>query len=189
MNVRADWTLEQAQSAQRSFQAEGGAFNDPTGPLYRWFALRTLEELRVRHEQGNAYALMLAIRKCANHDLVMPSWVSAGYIRAFDTVHNYRAKSWDEVFGSPLPKNAQLAALRKRRTKSIHVWNEVNERHQKGAPIDDLLFASVGKKLGLGVTLTKEYYAEWARFYEMGPPPALKALLDPYVIDPGDDKE
>jgi hypothetical protein len=188
MTVHKEWTLEQAQAAQRAFEADGGSSSDPTGPLFRWDALQTLEEIRTRYENGDDYALMLAIRMCANHDLVMPEWVAKAYIRAFDTVNGYRAKSWDDVFGHPLPKNAQLAALRKKRMKAAKVWTEVNKRHKAGAPIDDLLFASVGKKLGLGVTLTKEYYAAWARRIEAGLPPVVQALLA-NVVKPDHDKE
>lgn len=126
-------------------------------------AREMLDKYERAFRAGDPYALMQAIRKCANQDLVMPEWVARGYIRAFDRVHNFRAKSWDSVFGKPLPKGAQLAALRKKREKSVHVWNEVQQRHQRGASIDDSLFASVGRKLGLGLTLTKEYYGEWKR--------------------------
>jgi len=126
-------------------------------------ARQTLAKYEVAFRAGDSYALMQAIRKCANHDLVMPAWVADGYIRAFDRVHNYRAKSWDSVFGKPLPKGAQLSALRKKREKAAHVWNEVHTAHQRGIPIDDLLFADVGKKLGIGVSLTKKYYSDWKR--------------------------
>ncbi len=180
--VNKSWSFERAQQAQDRFQANGGRSEDPAGPLYQWTAMHTLDELRKKFEAGEKYALMLALRKCANHDLPMPDWVSRAYIRAFDTVHNYRAKSWDAVFGAPLPKGAQLAALRKKRLKSIQVWNEVQSRlsarqrwnetesrYKSAVPIDDALFEQIGQKLGLGLTITKKYYAHAKAIYGWRP--------------------
>lgn len=167
--VNKSWSFKRARQAQERFQAEGGRWEDPAGPFYQWAALHTLDELRQLFEAGNKYALMLALRKCANHDLPMPDWVSRAYIRAFDSVHNYRAKSWDAVFGPPLPKGAQLASLRKRRVHSIGVWNAVRGHKAKGAKIDDELFAKIGQKLGLGLTITKKYYTHAKTIHGRGP--------------------
>lgn len=168
--VNKSWSFERAYQAQKRFQAKGGTVADPAGPLYQWEALRTLDEMRKQFKAGNKYTLMLALRKCANHDLPMPDWVSRAYISAFDQIHGYRAKSWDAVFGPPLPKGAQLSALRKKREKSIHVWNEVQARGS-AVPIDDELFAAVGRKLGLGLTITKKYYSYARSLLPGGRPP------------------
>lgn len=163
--------MEQAQTAQERFRAKGGKVR---GPFFEWVALHELDELEKRFDAGDRWALMLGIRKCANFDLVMPEWLACAYIKAFDTVNNHRVKSWDDVFGPPLTKGAQLSARRKKREKSVHVWNEVqshllaeqvwNEKTRQwesARPIDDELFTKVGEKLGLGLTLTKTYYTEW----------------------------
>jgi hypothetical protein len=163
VKARKDWTHAQAWAAQRRFRANGGAAADPAGPYSQWAALHTLDEYERAFRAGDSYALMQAIRKCAQHDLAMPAWVAAAYIRAFDRVHNFRAKSWDAVFGKPLRKGTQLVAVRKKREKSVQVWNAVRAAHQRGRAIDDPLFATVGRELGIGLTLAKEYYSEVAR--------------------------
>lgn len=174
IKVKKSWTHDQAWAAQEKFRKSGGASADPAGPFNQWVALRSLDEMKITFEGGDSFTLMRAIRLCANRDLVMPDWVQRGYIQAFDKVNNYRAKSWDEVFGKPLPKGANLNALRKKREKSILVLNQIQRRigrnqildkttqDWKSDPlvsIDDELFRDVGIQFGLGVTLTKEYYA------------------------------
>jgi hypothetical protein len=134
--------------------------SDPTLPLFQWETLHQLELLRARYEQGEKFALMLAIRRCANHDLIMPRWVGAGYIVAFDTILNYRSKDWNEVFGCPIPKGEHLAALRKKRRLEFAVFNEIVEIRQRDPyqAIDAGLFESVGKQFNIGKTLAEEYY-------------------------------
>ena len=116
-----DWTLKEAWAANEAAMTENPerSFADPTLPFSRWVALHNLEQLRARYEQGEKFALMSAIRECANHDLIMPRWVGAGYIKSFDTILNYRSEDWNEVFGRPIPKGKHLAALRKKRCCGI----------------------------------------------------------------------
>ncbi|MGD9597627.1 MAG: hypothetical protein AB7G76_06320 [Steroidobacteraceae bacterium] len=159
MTVVKHWTHEQAREAQQRFIDAGGNWADPTSPFSQWVGLHKLDAYEQSFKSGNKYALMCALRECARASLPMPDWVATAYIGAFDCVSFYRAKTWDDVFGPALPKGAQLAALRKRLMKSVQVWNAVNERHKRGEAIDDALFADVGQKLALGLSLTKEYYA------------------------------
>jgi hypothetical protein len=193
--VRKEWTLKQAQGAQDRYVARGGRLESPEGPLFQWGAMHWLEKLQARFESGEKYALATALRVCANHALPMPPWVARAYIRGFDAVHNYRAESWDALFGPAIAKGRHSAALRKRRELSMRVWNEVNEvkrgrktrqRTEGGTPIDDLLFAGIGKKLSIGVKLVKEYYAIEKRRHEAlltewdQPGNPIGALLRPY---------
>ena len=136
--------------------------SDPTLPIFRLAARDRLEQERKRFEEGDQMALLAAIRCCANHDLVMPEWVSRGFIKGYDAVLNYRASSWDDVFGRPLPKGKHLAALRKKRLTSVQVWNEVRAAVLKGESIEDDFFSRVGAKLAIGKTLASEYYYAFA---------------------------
>ena len=164
--VDKKWTLEEAQAENEAALLNDPArITDPTLPLFQWIALHELEQLSEQYEQGNQFALMLAIRVCANHDLIMPRWVGDGYIAAFDTILNYRSGSWDDVFGRPIPKNAHLSALKKKRNLEFAVFNEIVrirqcERNSCGAipPLDAWLFERVGKPFGIGKTLAEEYY-------------------------------
>ena len=159
--INKDWTFKEAWAANEAALAESSErSSDPTLPFFQWAALQEMEQLRTRYEQGEKFALMLAIRKCANHDLIMPPWVGAGYIAAFDTIQNYHSKDWNEVFDCPIPKGAQLAALRKKRNLEFSVFNEVVRIRQcdPDQPIDAGLFERVGKEFHIGKTLAEEYY-------------------------------
>ncbi|MDO8335036.1 MAG: hypothetical protein Q7T35_10255 [Nitrosomonas sp.] len=157
-----DWTLEEAKAANAAALLENPERNDsdPTLPIFQWFALHELDNLHARYKQGEKFALMLAIRQCANHDLVMPPWVATAYIKVFDVVLNCNSKDWNEVFGNPIPKGAQLNALRQKRRLKFAVFNEVNDilKRDPSRAIDGILFDEVGEKFGISKTLADEYY-------------------------------
>lgn len=152
---------------------------DPTLPIFRFVARNDLLIEKARYEAGDKNALLGAIRICANHDLVMPEWLARAFIRSYDKVLTHRVKSWDEAFGSPLPKGKHLNAARKKREKSPAVWLEVRRMvTEEGRAIDDLLFEDVGKKLGLGKTQASEfYYAHDALWGNLSAP--AQVILEP----------
>ncbi len=165
--VSINWTVEEALAANEAALIENPnrTNSDPTLPLYQCAALHKLETLRKKYDQGDKFSLMLAIRICACNGLIMPSWIVKSYIGAFDKVLNYRSKSWDEVFGSPINKGSQLKALEKRRRLEFAVLNEV-KRIRLNTPdqaIDAGLFELAGKKFHIGKTLAEEYYYSAAR--------------------------
>jgi len=141
-----------------------GSTTGPRRPLFQWIAHQELKRLRCDFEAGNGSALMSAIRKCANHELVMPEWVAAEYIKRFDLILNYESASWDDVLGRPIPKGAHLNALKKRRELKFKVYQAVRARIAPtlecpdGVPVDAELFEAIGKELGIGKTLASEYY-------------------------------
>jgi hypothetical protein len=111
---------------------------------------------------GNKSALLAAVAECADAGLTMPEWLASAYLRAYRSVRNYEAKSWDDVFGSAHRKGTNLTARRRRHEKSVKVWLAVESARRRG-PVDDALFAAVGRELGIGPTLTKEYYSDRKR--------------------------
>lgn len=159
--VNKDWTLEEARAANESALLENPerSYSDPTLPLSRWVALHRLDDLHTQYMQGNKFALMQAIRECTCCDLVMPPWVGSAYIKAFDTVLNYKSKDWNEVFGDPIPKGANLHALRKKRELKFAVHSEAIKILQADSEqaIDAGLFEKVGEKFHIGKTQAEEY--------------------------------
>lgn len=182
-DANPDWTVKEALAAQTRFEKKGGRDSDPTGPVFQWAALQELKAYEAQYLDGHKPVVLLAVSECARTGLVMPNWLVKAFLRAFRTGWHYEAKSWDEVFGAPLPKGAHISALQKKRKYSMHVWNEINRRHRElKRPIDDELFAEVGKELGLGCSLTKEYYSLQKRRMKEMPPP-VKKLLDHVLAD------
>ncbi len=169
MTAGHEWTLEEAQAESDKALADNPAREsyDPTLPLFQWFALKRLEECREAFHRGDEYELMHAIRICANHGLPLPEWAAMAYIKAYDSVINARAKSWDEVFGAPYPKGKHLNATRKKRMLEFAVYNRINEilrgepvtsAMPQRTPTDGYLLERVAKEFHIGKTLAAEYY-------------------------------
>ena len=165
----ATCTLEEAQAATDAALAADPyrSDSDPTLPVYQWATLHELNRERQQFEAGDRMALFAAIRKCANHDLPLPAWAATAYIAAYDHVLNCRAKSWDEVFGTPYPKGVNLNAMRKRRILRFRVYRLVTEilQAERHTPIGVALFERVGREMRppIGKSEAAERYYEAMR--------------------------
>ena len=139
---------------------------EPDLPLYQWSASQDLDTLKAQFEAGDSFALLQAIRKCANHDLRMPDWVAENYINRFDRVLNCKSGSWDEAFGKPYPKGKHIKEMKERRNLRFRVYvrvREIREASKKLIPIDEALFSRVGAEFGIKKTLCNELYYEVKR--------------------------
>lgn len=150
--------FEADDAALRSDEKRSRA--DPTLSVHRYFALEALDAAGKQFEDGDKSVVLPSIRRCAQHDLALPTWLSAAYIAAYDEVLNCRVGSWDEAFGRPFPKGTNLAARRKKRNLMFGVYKEVNAKHAAGAAIDTAMFEEVGKLHNIGKSLCAEYYYE-----------------------------
>ncbi len=161
MTVNPNWTFEEAQAEHsKVIAADPKRENDPTTPLFQWFALKHLEVCREFFQDGDEFQLMLAIKECAQHDLPLPDWAAHAYLRGYYAVVNAQTKSWDEAFSAPYKKNTNLNATRKKRELELAVFNEVRSilNLEPGTPIDTGLFERVAAKFNIGKTLAGEYY-------------------------------
>jgi hypothetical protein len=161
----ATCTLDEALAAtEAALAADRTREHDPALPIYQWCALRKLDVERQKFDSGDRMALLGAVRQCANHDLPLPAWAAKAYIEAYDLVLTCRAKSWDEAFGTPYPKNSNLNAMRKRRLLRYAVFNEVRRllNVDPRPPIDATLFETVGKMVRppVGKTMAADLYYE-----------------------------
>jgi hypothetical protein len=161
--VDKNWTFEQATAAQELAETEGRT--GPETPLYQWVALHDLDRLKAQFESGDRWALLAAVRKCANHSLVMPSWVANGFIAAYDTVLSARIGSWDEALGRPYPKGRHLHNARQDRERRFDVWLRIRNilSQEPDIAVDDALFERVGRELGIGKTRANRLYYEAER--------------------------
>jgi hypothetical protein len=168
-----DWTIEQAIAAQEQARVIGLEWCDPTGPLHRWHALQKLDALERQYANGDGFALLQAIRVCANHDLVIPRWAAMAFLKGFDAVLNCRTDSWDGAFGSPYPKGMHIAKARQRRLLRFQVYNRVKEilASNPKTPVDEALFELVGDEFDIGKTMCNRLYYEAKRLGEMMFPP------------------
>ena len=158
-----EWSFDDARADDALF---AGSLADPTRPLFLFLAFRFLEDCEAEYKDTNSgRAILRAIRRCANCDIVMPEWLAQAYISRYDKVVNCQVDRWDDAFDKPFPKGAHLSALRKKRKSDMAVWVAVRERldMEPDTAIDKGLFEEIGKPLGLGATLTEEFYYSVSR--------------------------
>lgn len=161
MKANSAWTFEEALMEQGKYVAANPDKEiHPGGPLYQWFALKRLETYQEGFEKGDKFLLMLALKECAQHDLIIPDWVARAYLLGFYGVVNARIKTWDEAFGALYKKGANLKAIRKRRLLSVAIMNAINDilSCKPDTPIDSALFERVGRNFNIGKTLAADYY-------------------------------
>jgi len=77
-------------------------------------------------------------------------------------VLNCRIGSWDDAFGRPYPKGTQIAAMRRRRTQRLAVYNTVMDiiEREPETPIDNGLWERVAEQLNISAgEVNRLYYS------------------------------
>ncbi len=141
-----------------------------------------LEELQIRYERGDKVALFRAIGYCGKNNLLLPEWLIQSFCDSWYKWVRYDVKTLGEAFEIEWPKGKSLAAAKKKRNKEFEVYTRITRLHEGGESIDEALFQKVGHDLGLGKTLTSEYYYSVKQLIEHGAPFGVKALLAPFVV-------
>jgi len=170
--IDKNWSFKKARLEQERAEANGRKWLEPDTPFFQWNALHVLDDLKSQFEAGDGFALLAALRRCANHSLAMPEWVASAYITKYDKVLNCEVASWDEAFGKPYPKK-HISKLRQRRSLRFDVYNRLRQVlvDEPDTMIDDGLFERVGAQVGIGKTLCNELYYEANRMLRRSLPP------------------
>jgi hypothetical protein len=111
----------------------------------------------------NKGAILDAIHWCLVNDRPVPGWAVAKFSDAYSAVIWHHHKSWDDVFGRPVKKGAQLAALRLKKRKGSSIAWKVRERHAAGVSITKELFDAIGAEEGVSGTVAAEIYYAFVR--------------------------
>jgi hypothetical protein len=130
----------------------------------------------------------------------MPAWLSLAYLARYDKVLNCRVGSWDEAFGRPYRKGAQMVALRNRRMARLRVANIVAEfvrrfPHESvealysaasatGKDLDTGHIGEYARRLGVGRTAAQELYAEAVALGFAQPVEEIRSSLRPRPYAP-----
>jgi hypothetical protein len=188
------WVLEDAIKAQDEWSALYGPNVQGRGPLFRWMGAQELKDLHELYRAKKNVALIIeALYVCSLNSLPIPRWCEMAFLAAYRKVRQYKAKSWDEVFGRPHPKGIHLDRKEMEREKSLRVYRRIREvskgnlfgkrekeleegmqvRDRNGrikwynpSAIGETLFERIGKEFNVGKTLTEEYYYTWKRRLE-----------------------
>jgi hypothetical protein len=111
-------------------------------------------------ERGDKGALLRFLHHCFMNNRAVPGWAQDAFSDIMRKVRRYEVKSFDEVFGRPLKKGAQLATGRRKQRAAPLIWDGVCARRSAGEPITKALFDAVGKEAGVSGTVAAEIYYE-----------------------------
>ena len=161
--VDPNWTPAEALAASvKVLRSEPTRRTDDRSlPHWQWSTMRKLEECRAAFEGGSKRELIYALRICASGQVPMPKWLAEAYTAATDPVMNYRAKTWDDVFGPLHPKGSHPNRL----ARDLEIAPNLMMRalrmraESPSAPIDDYFFEQLGQHFGIGRTKAKELYS------------------------------
>ncbi len=118
----------------------------------------SLSDCRKRYEAGDKAAILSAIRLCGRYKVIIPDWLNRAFHQATNKWYRYEVKELGEAFALTWPKGAHLHAMKKKRHYKCAVYLRVCELHDRGEPIDERLFAVVGKELAIGGSTARDYY-------------------------------
>jgi hypothetical protein len=122
-----------------------------------------LERCKELFEKGDRSQILSCLDHCLMDDLPIPDWLARAFVAACDDVRTYKVKSWDDVFGRPLPKGRHLEDARRNYAIAFPLWRRVRALHNTGEPIDKGLFEKVGAEFDIGGTTASELYYELCR--------------------------
>lgn len=164
------WDLDEALKAQDEYESLCGPDINEVGPYFRWLASIKAEELYEVFQSGDNSAILEAINICSSHSLLLPRWCQAAFGSAYGKVRGFEAKSWDDVFGRPHPKNVKIGAKYDEIRKGLPLYCRIIKikRSDPTQAIDRLFFEAIGKEFGISGSLADRYYYTWKHKLERG---------------------
>jgi hypothetical protein len=95
----------------------------------------------------------------------LPEWLRRAFLDAYEARARFEIRSWNEVFGRPVPKNTHFET-EKRNAELRFLIIERVEALKAEYPVDKGLFAKIGRELNpplKGTTVSEIYYDERSR--------------------------
>lgn len=117
-------------------------------PLMIYAAYHQIFDLKMRYEAGDKYALPLAVRIVAMHDVLMPDWLQKEFVQRFRDVNHYKVKDWSDIFGRTIPKGKSFHTLKRDRELLWLVGGDIREAKKQGKSINTELFEELAAKHG-----------------------------------------
>jgi hypothetical protein len=141
-----------AKNIVEHFESSGNDITDPG----------IMPSLRMNYEKsGNCGYLFYALDVCCQDGLMIPAWLAEAFSRVWEPKVAVEARSWDAIFGKPLPKGAQPAAMERRWKLQKKIFERVEELSKSKRSITKILFADVGDEFKVsGGYAERLYYAE-----------------------------
>jgi hypothetical protein len=127
-------------------------------PVQRQRAIDLHEASRVRFDKGDKSAILEAVFVAANCNMKLPNWAADAFEKYYyEAVELEMHKSWDEVFGPPMPKGVHVG---KKLADGIRwdLHSYIKVEHEDGIPLGDGLFEAAGRAFGVSKTKANELY-------------------------------
>jgi hypothetical protein len=122
-----------------------------------------LDILKERFEGGDKSALLYAIYHCLLMKRPLPEWLRLKFLHAYEAHARFEIRSWNEVFGQPVPKSTHLETEKRNAELRFHIIDRVQALKAE-KPIDKDLFEQIGEELGIsGTTVSDIYYDKHTR--------------------------
>jgi len=159
--VDVNWTLQQIiffddEVCKKQPELRG----KPNSPRGKWNTLHKLIQYEKAYRSGVNNALLLAIKKCLESQLVVPEWAAVEFVRKFDLVDTLEVTSWDDAFGRPYKKGMTASARKKQERLAPIVLQKVVDNYcsESPQPINAILFEEIGEPLGISRSTAENYY-------------------------------
>jgi hypothetical protein len=124
-----------------------------------------LDILKERFNAGDKSALLYAIYHCLLMKRPLPEWLRLTFLHAYEAQARFEIRSWDEIFGPPVPKGTHLKTEKRNAELRLLIIERV-EALKTESPIDKGLFEKIGRELNpplKGTTVSEIYYDERSR--------------------------
>ena len=148
-----------------------GYFERVAGDDVRRLTPLVVEKLRERFEAGDEGALLDAVDCSARGGIPLAVWAANAFCERYMQWARFQAKSLDASFKVERRKGAHL---KDRARREMLKWRVVIEllrlQREKRMPVDEALFARVGKRLGISRSLANKIYYDpenhWRKLIE-----------------------
>jgi len=107
---------------------------------------------------GDKSKLLFAIHACLDLGRPMPEWVRVAFLCAYQAAERFEIRSWDEVFGRPVPKGTHLKPNKRDAALPLIIVEQVEALRAEGRKICKDLFKEIGKEWGISATRASEIY-------------------------------
>jgi hypothetical protein len=119
------------------------------------------KRLKRSFEAGDKSKLLWTIYACLDMRRPMPEWVRVAFLNTYQAAERFEIKSWDQVFGRPIPRGTHLAKERRNAQLRWTVIERVETLKAKQR-VDKGLFEKVACNLKIkgvkGTTVSDIYY-------------------------------
>jgi hypothetical protein len=121
--------------------------------------------LKRSFEAGDKSKLLWTIYACLDLGRPIPKWTRAAFLEAYEAAERFEIRSWDKVFGQPVPKSMHLETERRNaELRPLILWR-VEALKAKAWKVNNDLFNQVAQDLKItsGALAREIYYANRSR--------------------------